>query len=93
MKELEIYTLEQVSQLVPKYEKLEFFANIADTSYSIEFFVTVDGTRMQCFDMIDNGLLEEEDVDAALKRIAEYVRGREDYVRGKVNRVSIVVNE
>lgn len=91
MSELEKYVFEQIKKLVPAFEKLEVRANIGDNSYSVEFFVTIDGEKMQCYDMVDNGLLKEKDIDTVSKAIAEYVRKMATYENGKINKIAFTV--
>ena len=85
-----IFIKEQIVQLVPMYDKIEMRASISDSSCSIEFFVTVNGKRMQCFDMIDNDLIKESDFDIVANIIAEYVRNTTGYKKGEVNKFSFV---
>lgn len=60
MSELEKYVADTLAPLVPDYERLDVRANIGDNSYSVEFFVTIDGKKMQCYDMADNGMIKEK---------------------------------
>lgn len=92
MTKLENFISEQISQIVPSFEKLEIRANIGDSSYSVEFFVTIDGIRTQCFDMVDKGLIKEKDLDIVSKSIANYIRHSSDYSTGKINKVSATIN-
>jgi len=92
MTELEKFISEQISQIVPSFEKLEVRANIGDSSYSIEFFVTVDGIRTQCFDMVDKGLIKEKNLDIVSKSIANYIRHSSDYGTGNINKISVTIN-
>ncbi|GLC80952.1 hypothetical protein [Lacrimispora brassicae] len=92
MTELEKFISEQISHIVPNFEKLEVRANIGDSSYSVEFFATVDGTRMQCFDMVDEGLIKEKDLDTVSKSIANYMRCSSDYNIGNINKISVIIS-
>ena len=56
MTELELFVSEQIKTLVPNYEALELKATVSSSSFSVEFFATVDGKKMQCFEMIDAGM-------------------------------------
>jgi DNA-dependent RNA polymerase auxiliary subunit epsilon len=91
MTELELFITEQISQIVPSYEKLEVRALVADTSYSIEFWATIDGKKMQCYDMVDEGLIDEEEMDSIMKEITNFIRSSSDYVKGTVNKISVVI--
>lgn len=85
------YIAEQVEKIVPSFEKLEFRGNIGDNSYSVEFFVTVDGKKMQCFEMVDDGLINEKDLDTVSEAIADYIRKSSTYESGKNNKITTVI--
>ncbi len=89
MVELEQYVLEQIRSLVPDFEKLDLSAKVNSFSYSIEFFVTVNKKRLQCFEMIDNGLLSEDSFNIASKNIANYIRHLPNYDDNGINEYSI----
>lgn len=88
---MERFIAEQVTKIVPSFEELELRANIGDNSYSLEFSVTVDGKKMQCFEMVDDGLIKEKDLDTVSESVADYVRKSAEYENGKINKVSVIV--
>lgn len=92
MTELEKYIITQVKELVPDADVFEVRANIGDKSYSIEFFVCINGTKYQCYDMIDKGIFEEKDFDAVVKQIAEYIRNCPEYHPGEINKFKFATN-
>ena len=64
---------------MPNYDtiKLEITVHLFNArkftrSFSLEFFATVDGKKMQCFEMIDQGMFTENDFDSVSSDIAEY---------------------
>ena len=75
----------------PKYEKLEVCGWVNEKSYAIEYFVTTNGVRRQCFEMVDNGELNEKQVDETILSIAKCVRTLPDYVQGELYNVNITV--
>lgn len=91
MTELEKYITEQIKKLVPSFDKLDVRANIGDNSYSVEFFVTVDGKKMQCYDMVDDGVIQEKDMDAVTESIAKYVRKMSSYKNGRINKILVEI--
>jgi len=93
MKTVKEFVLEQIGLLVPRYEKLEFEATVGDTMRAIEFFVTVDGERKQCYDMSLNGEIDEVALDKAGDEIARYYRSTPEFVKGKLNTVSFVIEK
>lgn len=93
MSELEKYVSEQLSKIIPEYEKIDIRANISDSSHSIEFYATIAGKKMQCYDMVDNGLINEKELDGTFRNIANYVRNTDEFVRGTTNKYSFQVSK
>ena len=92
MTDLRSYAAEQLSRLLPDYEEIDFRANISDSSYSVEFFVTADGKRMQCYEMADEGIIDEDELNACTEAIANYARKTADFKKGEVNKYSFTLN-
>ena len=88
MTELEEKIIKQLKQLVPGAEQFEVRANIGDKSSSVEFFATIDGIKHQCYDMIDNGEMKEQDFDAMVKQLAKFIRTCSEYRPGEINKFS-----
>lgn len=93
MSRIEQYITEQIIRLVPNFDKLEVRANIGDNSSTVEFFVTVDGKKNQCFDMIDSGIIKEKEFDITVKAIAKYIRTLPEYKKGEINKVQFVTEK
>ena len=91
MSEIENYFSEQISPLIPYCEKMEVRAKVSVSSFSIEFFATINGTRYQCYDMADQGLLSEKKLDAAFKSIANYIRKSDQFDKEKLNKYSFTL--
>lgn len=89
MSELEVFMSEQIKILVPNYSTLELNAIVSASSYSIEFFAVVNGKRMQCFEMIDNGIFSEKNFNIVSSNIANYCRQLPDFDVNGVNRYAI----
>ena len=93
MSELEKYIIVNLEKLVPNAEGFDVRANISDKSYSFEFFAIIEGVKYQCYDMIDEGRIEEKDFDVLVKQIAKYVRMSPEYRHGEVNKFSFTTTE
>lgn len=91
MTELECFIAEQIKILVPSYDTVEFRATVSSSSFSVEFFATVDGKKMQCFEMIDDGKFTEKSFNVVSKAIANYCRELENFNVDGVNKYSIVL--
>ena len=79
MKELKRQIAQIIRNLITKVDKIEFNGVVNDTAYSMVFYVTVDGIRSQCFDLVDDNQLDEDDLMECFARIAEIIRNSEDY--------------
>ena len=91
MAKLEHFLAEQMNTLVPNYDTVELKATVSSSSFSVEFFVTVDGKRKQCFQMIDDGQFTEKNFNIFSKAIANYVRGLPDFNKKDINKYSVVL--
>ena len=91
MTELEAFVSEQIKILVPNYEALELKATVSSSSFSVEFFATVDGKKMQCFEMIDEGMFTEKNFNVVSKAIANYCRGLNGFNADGINKYTVVL--
>lgn len=92
MTEVELFVAEQIKTLVPSYDTLELKAIVSASSFSVEFFVTVNGRRVQCFEMIDEGMFTEKKFNAVSNAIANYFRGLPDFNADSINKYTVVLN-
>lgn len=93
MTELERFVSEQVKTLIPSYDTVELKATVNSSSFSVEFFATVDGKKMQCFEMIDEGMFTEKNFNAASKAIVNYFRGLPDFKADSINKYTVELKE
>lgn len=91
MENLKKFISTQISQIVPRFETLEVSVLVGDSSYSVEFFATIDNKKWQCMQMVDEGLIKEKDFDDFAEKIADFVRDMPEYQAGKVNTFSVVI--
>ena len=45
-------------------------------------------TVKQCYELADDGIIDEEELDEVFARIAEYIREGSDYKKGSINKVT-----
>lgn len=88
MTEIEKFVAAQLFELVPNSEKFEVRLYISKKSYSVEFWAVVDGKRLQCFDMIDNGLIQEKSFDDTAKAIVDFIRKTDSFDDNRVSKYS-----
>lgn len=93
MTELELFVSKQIKTLVPNYKRVELRATVSSSSFSVEFFATIDGRKMQCFEMIDAGMFSEKDFNIASKAIANYFRKLPDFNTSGINKYTVMLNE
>ena len=93
MTDLENYVMKQIAQLISDYDEIEVCGWVADDSYSLEFYVTKDEERLQCYELSDNGIFEEYQADVVIKEIAHYIRTTMNYQKGELNQIKIKVGK
>lgn len=91
MTELERFVSEQIKKLVPNYDTVELKATVSASSFSVEFFATVHGKKMQCFEMIDEGMFAENNFNIASKSIANFIRRLPSFNANGINKYSLVI--
>lgn len=91
MTESERFIAEQVKTLVQKYDRMELNAAVSLSSFSVEFFVTLNGKKMQCFEMIDEGVFSEKKFNEVSKNIANYLREQPDFKEDGINKYTVVL--
>lgn len=91
MMKLEEQAVELVKELLPEFEKIDFKATIGDTSRSIEFFVWINNEKLQCYELADNGELDEAKMEKLFDDYAECFRNSADYKVEEVNKVHFTV--
>lgn len=88
MNKLKAYAEAQISTIIPQFDNLELRATVSDTSYSVEFFVSLNGARKQCYELADDGVLDEDALNRVLSSIANFIRNDAGYKAGSVNKIS-----
>lgn len=83
---VKIYVLKEIMPLIPVCDKLEIELYIDDIGYSVDYFVTINGTRRQCLDLIAEGTIDEKSYETAAMNIAKYIRKNDNYKKGEVNK-------
>ena len=91
MTELERFVAEKIVTLVPRYDQIDLTAVVDAFSFSVEFFVTLDGGRMQCFDMVDAGMFSEKMFNTVSRDIAVFCRKHPDFLEGKLNKYTLTL--
>ena len=88
MNELEYFVSKQITELVPNCDSVVLKATVSSSSFSVEFFAIINGKRMQCFEMIDEGIFTEKDFNEASKAIANFCRAQTNFNTNGINKYS-----
>lgn len=88
MTRLEECAVKLVKELVPECSGMEFRASIGDTSRAVEFFARIHGERRQCYDLADNGEIDEFQMEKLFDEFAQTVRKSPEYKKGQVNKIA-----
>ena len=88
MTESEIFVSKQIRTLVPNYDSVELKATV---SFSVEFFITISGKKMQCFEMIVKGMFTEKNFNIISKAIANHFRGLPNFNTDSINKYTITL--
>ena len=93
MTESEIFVSKQIRTLVPNYDSVELKATVSSSSFSVEFFITISGKKMQCFEMIDKGMFTEKNFNIISKAIANHFRGLPNFNTDSINKYTITLKQ
>lgn len=89
MTKLESFVSEQIKTLVPNFDAVDLNATVNSTSFSVEFFATVGGKRMQCFEMMEDGMFTEKNFNKVSRAIANYLRELPDFNAEGINEYTV----
>lgn len=75
--------------------KTVLFAEVAETSYEMQFFSLLQDTEQyqQCFQMAEEGTLDENALDDAFGRIAGLIRSDVQYKQDEINIFTLIVDK
>lgn len=75
------------------YKKISFFGKITDTNYEMFFFVNDGNKDIQCYQLAENGQLDETEIDLCFKMIAQEYRKNEAFSQDKLWIISFVLDD
>lgn len=85
---------EKVRDIIPeRSEKTIFFASVSKISYELFFYSYMDGTPVQCYDLIRQGRLDENELDRVFEAIAGILRESKKFMENKNNIATIKVDK
>lgn len=85
---------EHIRKITPeKSSRNIFFAAITQTSYEIFFYSYIDGAAVQCYELAEQGLIDENDLDKVFETIAGIIRDSKVFDTAKINIATITVDK
>ena len=85
---------DRIKKIIADYcGKIVLFAAISQTSYEIFFYVDIDSRMIQCFELAEQGLLDENKLDDVFSDIAKIIRESKEYQNDKCNIVTIILDK
>lgn len=93
MNTIEQYVSDRIKQLVPEMTDVSFRASISEKTYSVEFFVTQNGVKRQCYDMVDDGLLDSSALKQCQIDIVDFIRKSDSFIPGKINKYRFLISD
>ena len=90
----ETLIFDKVRSIIPDgSSKTVFFASVTETSYEVFFYAFIDGNPVQCFELAEQNLLDENELDTVFASIVEVIRNANIYQRDKNNIVTIIIDK
>lgn len=85
---------EKVRNIIPeKSDKTVFFAAISQTSYEVFFYSFIDENPIQCYELAEQDLLDENELDAVFEAVAGIIRESKIFIADKNNIATIKVDK
>lgn len=85
---------DKVRRIIPKESsKTVFFAAVTETSYEVFFYAYIDGNPVQCFELAEQGMLDENELDIVFAYIVDIIKESEFYQNDKNNIATITVDK
>ena len=85
---------DKVRQIIPEgSSKTVFFASVTETSYEVFFYAYIDGNPAQCFELAEQELLDENELDTVFADIVDVIKKSKVYQNDKNNIATITVDK
>lgn len=85
---------EKVRNIIPNgSEKTIFFAAIDETSYEIFFYAFIGGKAYQCFELAEQDILDENELDTVFSEIVRIIKESKIYSSDKKNIATIKIDK
>lgn len=85
---------DKVRSIIPNgSSKTVFFASVTETSYEVFFYAFIDGNPVQCFELAEQNLLDENELDAVFANIVEIIKDAKVYQNDMNNIATITIDK
>lgn len=85
---------EKVRPIIPEgSSKNVFFASVTETSYEVFFYSYIDNNPIQCFELAEQGKLDENELDAVFAAVVDVLKESKIYKADKNNIATITVDK
>ena len=90
----ETLIFDKVRSIIPDgSSKTVFFVSVTETSYEVFFYAFIDGSPIQCFELAEQNLLDENELDDVFANIVEVIKDSRVYQKDKNNIATITVDK
>lgn len=91
---LETLLYEKIRDIIPeKSEKTIFFGAISQTSYEMFFYAFIDGKPVQCYELAEQGVMDENELAEVFESVVHIVKESKAFDEGKMNIVTVQVDK
>lgn len=85
---------DKVRQIIPTgSDKTVFFASITQTSYEVFFYAFINGKAVQCYELAEEGKLDENELDSVFAAIVDVVKESKLFHGDKNNIATITIDK
>lgn len=85
---------DKVRPIIPTgSDKTVFFASITQTSYEVFFYAFIDGNPVQCYELAEEGKLDENELDTVFATIVDIIKESKLFNSDKNNITTIIVDQ
>lgn len=84
----------KIRSIIPtESDKTIFFASITQTSYEMFFYTFIGGKPVQCYELAEEGKLDENELEAVFAAVVDIIKESKVYKPDKNNIATITVDK
>lgn len=93
MTELENIVYSQIKAFVPEFDSVKVTIRVSKKIYSLDFIAELNGEKIRCDTLLDDGTIKEKEFDKSAKFIADYIKSLPDYNSEKQNKYVLIIKD